>query len=443
MIQRYTMLLLMAVMLSEVHAQHTWVRVIGGSKRDQGNSVAPTPDGGCVVTGLSNSVDEDFSGMNHGAADLVAIRFDHKGNVLWKKMIGGSSNERCNNVTTTLDGGMILTGGGWSSDGDFDGMNNGLNDVILVKLSADGNIVWKYTYGGTGRETGNAVIQTADGGIVVTGSTTSNDRFFEGMNKDSSDIFVMKLDVDGRMVWKKTYGGSNRDFGNAVAPTSDGGCVVTGVTHANTKDFRGKSRGAGDVFVVKLDAQGNEEWINTYGGSKMDSGKGIVQTSDGGYAVTGNTHSYGPNLWVNKGDWDTFVIKLDSKGAVEWQKSIGGKRDEDSYAIIAEPDGGVVLTGYTNSNDGDFKGINRGKWDVFAMKLDVNGAEVWKHTYGGSQIEVPNAITRTSDGGFVITGVLNGANPSYDGDFKGMNKGDYDLIVIKIDSMGRLERKKP
>lgn len=436
---------LLGVMLfavSTMMAQNTWVRVMGGSLMDQGYAIAATSNGGCVITGMTRSSDDDFAGMGHGGADILVASFDAVGNLRWKRLIGGSEADRCNAVITTADGGIVVAGATRSSDGDFDGMNRGQSDIVVMRLDSNGAVQWKYTYGGTAREGANAIAQTTDGGFVVTGSSSSNDGDFTDKNKDSADIFVMKLNPKGSVTWITTFGGSVDESGYGLAATTDGGCVVAGYTYGNERDFLGKGRGSNDVFVIKLDAQGRDEWINTYGGSKWDVGSSITQTLDGGYAITGHTHSEALDLWENRGDWDNFVIKLDSKGLVQWQKTIGGSRDEDSYAILSEPDGGLILTGYTNSKDGDFEGLNRGGWDIFVMKLNATGSVVWKYTYGGGGSEGPNAMVRTTDGYYAITGTLIGSSPSYDGDFRGMNKGGYDVIVMKIGADGVLERKK-
>jgi hypothetical protein len=200
-------------------------------------------------------------------------------------------------------------------------------DVWVLKLDGQGNVQWQKTYGGTSGDWAHAIAPTSDGGYVVAGWTWS----FGAGNRD---VWVLKLDGSGNVQWQKTYGGSNEDAAFAIAPTSDGGYVVAGWTG---------SFGAGshDVWVLKLDGSGNVQWQKTYGGSNDDGATGIVPTSDGGYVVAGWTGSFGAG-----GD-DVWVLKLDGQGNVQWQKTYGGSNDDGARAIAPTSDGGYVVAGWT------------------------------------------------------------------------------------------------
>ena len=220
-----------------------------------------------------------------------------------------------------------------------------------------------------------STISTPDGGYVLTGVTNSNDGDFKGMNKGERDIFVIKLDSRGDILWKKTFGGSGFDEGTFITATPDGGYVLTGVTGSNDDgDFKEMNKGRQDVFVIKLDSRGDILWKKTFGGSGFDYGVSTISTPDGGYVLRGGTQSNDYDFkGMNKGEWDVFVIKLDSRGDILWKKVFGGSYGDGGRSITATPDGGYVLTGWTRSNDGDFKGMNKGEWDVFVIKLDSNG----------------------------------------------------------------------
>ena len=179
-----------------------------------------------------------------------------------------------------------------------------------------------------------------------------------------------------------------------------------------------------------------DTWVKTFGGSKSDGGTSITTTPDGGYVITGGTESNdGDFKGMNKGGEDVFVIKLDSGGDILWKKVFGGSYDDYGVSTISTPDGGYILTGVTSSNDGDFKGMNKGGGDIFVVRLDSTGNTIWKRTFGGKKNEQSNSITMTPDGGYVLTGVTE----SNDGDFKGMKKGKQDIFVIKLDSNGNLQ----
>ena len=200
--------------------------------------------------------------------------------------------------------------------------------------------------GGPENEWGSSLIQTADGGYAIAGGT-------ESFGAGEADVYVVKLDANGNLQWTKTIGGESDDWGNSLIQTSDGGYAVAGGT---------KSFGAGekDVYLVKLDAKGNLQWIKTIGGESDDWGYSLIQTSDGGYAVAGGTESFGAG-----GD-DVYVVKLDANGNLQWTKTIGGPDDESGKSLIQTSDGGYAIAGFTYS-------FGAGWNDVYVVKLDKNG----------------------------------------------------------------------
>jgi hypothetical protein len=191
---------------------------------------------------------------------------------------------------------------------------------------------------------GSSLIQTSVGGYAIAGFTIS-------FGAGRGDAYVVKLDANGNLLWTKTIGGESDDWGNSLIQTSDGGYVIAGYT---------KSFGAGDwdVYVVKLDANGNLQWTKTIGGENEDLGSSLIQTSDGGYAIAGTT------IYFGAGGWDVYVVKLDAKGNLQWTKTIGGKNEDGGSSIIQTSDGGYVIAGHTESF---------GAGDVYLVKLDKNG----------------------------------------------------------------------
>jgi hypothetical protein len=308
--------------------------------------------------------------------------------------------------------------------------------VLLFTVDGLGQNTWVKTFGGSGDERGNTIVPTTDGGYVLTGETRSNDGDFSGLNKDSSDIFVMKLNSSGEIVWKKTYGGSSDDYGYSITTTTDDGYILTGFTSSNDSDFSGMNKGNTDIFVMKLNSSGEIEWKKTFGGSGGEIGKSITNTYDGGYVLTGWISSNdGDFSGMSKGDYDIFVHKLDSNGDIVWKKTFGGSGGEIGYSIITTSDGGYVITGSTNSNDGDFTGMNKGNQDIFIMKINSNGEIQWKRTFGSIGYDESGiSVSTTTEGGFVLTGYTS----SNDGDFSGMSKGGEDIFVMNIDSNGNL-----
>ena len=225
-------------------------------------------------------------------------------------------------VRQTGDGGYVVTGGTSFSVSD-------LADIWILKLDGNGGIQWQKTYGGSGNDSANSIEQTGDGGYIAAGYTNS-------FGAGDYDIWVLKVDGNGDVLWQNTYGGTGYDFASSIRETDDGGYVVVGGTD---------SFGAGemDVWVLKLDGNGDVLWEKTYGGAGIDSASSIEQTGDGGYIVAGGTRSFGA------GDYDFWVLKLDGSGNIVWQKTYGGTDYDFASSIQQTSDGGYIVAGGTRS----------------------------------------------------------------------------------------------
>lgn len=222
-----------------------------------------------------HTVTEDFTLQTQGAQQVV-----------WQKTFGGSDDDRARSVQETIDGGYVVAGYTWSS--------SEREDVYILKLDANGNKLWEKTFGGSDNDGAWSIQQTNDGGYVVAGYTSS-------FGAGSYDVYVLKLDTSGKEVWSKTFGGSSDDLAWSIQQTNDGGYIVAGYT---------KSFGAGseDVYILKLDANGNKLWEKTFGGSYDERAYCIQQTRDGRYIVAGYTSSFGV------GNYDVYIIKMDANG---------------------------------------------------------------------------------------------------------------------------------
>jgi hypothetical protein len=248
-------------------------------------------------------------------------------------------------------------------------------------------------------DVGLSLIQTSDGGYAIAGTTRS---FGAGY----ADVYVIKLDANGNLQWTKTIGGPADEIGFSLIQTSDGGYAIAGPT---------QSFGAGkwDVYVVKLDANGNLQWTKTIGGKKDDVGTSLIQTSDGGYAIAGYTESFGA------GGLDVYVVKLDANGNLQWTKTIGGKKEDVGFSLIQTSDGGYAIAGATTS-------FGAGEADVYVVKLDANGNLQWTKTIGAkNQNLIKSSIIQTSDGSYVIAGTT-----------RSFGAGEADICVVKLDKNG-------
>ena len=260
---------------------------------------------------------------------------------------------------------------------------------------------WEQAFGGGFWEEATAVQQTADGGYVMVGVTYS-------YGAGQSDVYLVKTDALGNMEWQQALGGSDYDCGHAVQQTTDGGYIVIGDTN---------SYGAGqsDAYLVKADALGNMEWQQTFGGSDYDCGHAVQQTADGGYIVTGETHSYGA------GQSDVYLIKTDALGNMEWQQTFGGSDYDGAFHVRQTTDGGYIIGGATNS-------YGAGLCDFYMVKTDALGNMEWQQTFGGSDWDDGLTAEQTADGGYVMVG----ETYSY-------GEGGGDVYLVKTDALGNME----
>ena len=199
--------------------------------------------------------------------------------------------------------------------------------------------------------------------------------------------------------WNQTFGGSNMDFGHSVIQTTDGGYVITGYTQSY-------GAGSSDVWLIKADSSGNKEWDKTFGDTDTDRGYSVCQTSDGGYIIAGTTRSYGA------GDYDAWLIKTDSSGNKTWDKTFGDTDPDSGYSVCQTSDGGYIITGHTD-------------YDVWLIKTDSSGDKEWDKTFGGTGMNEGHSVIQTSDGGYIVAGYTNS-----------QGAGSSDVWLIKTDSSG-------
>jgi hypothetical protein len=352
-----------------------WTQTFGGSNIDEGFSVQQTIDGGYIIAGDRHE-------------GLWLIKTDYLGNQDWNNTFGDSYYHEGRSVQQTADGGYIITG------------NIPAYDLWLIKTDSQGNEVWNQTFGGSEGEQGASVQQTDDGGYIITGYNYS-------IGAHNADAWLIKTDSDGNEEWNHEFGGSNQDYGSSVQQTTDGGYIIAG-----SEGYNWDPDIDSDVWLIKADSDGNEEWNQIFGGSSHDWGRSVQQTTDGGYILTGYTESFG-----NGGD-DVWLIKTNSNGNEEWSQTFGGSSSDRGYSVQQTSDGGYIITGYTGS-------YGNGGQDVWLIKTDSNGNEEWNQTFGGSNHDYGKSVQQTTDGGYIITGGT-----------QSFGNGEYDVWLIKTDSEG-------
>ncbi len=337
-----------------------WQKCLGGSGEDYATSIRQTADGGYIAAGVSYSNNGDVSG-NHNTefyGDYWVVKLDASGNIQWQKCLGGTYDDIAASVQQTTDGGYVVAGYSGSNDGDVSGNHaTSYPDYWIVKLDASGNIQWQKCLGGSGEDYATSIRQTADGGYIVAGASYSTDGDVTGLHGEySEDYWIVKLDASGNIQWQKCLGGSTSDRAFSIQPTTDGGYIVAGFTSSNDGDVSGNHKEfSADYWIVKLDASGNIQWQKCLGGWMEDAAGSIQQTADEGYIVAGYSISNDGDVSGNHGSYDYWIVKLkaDIAGTL-WYRDA----DSDGYGdpaitqtAISQPPGYVA--GNTDCNDND------------------------------------------------------------------------------------------
>ena len=415
-----------------------WQKCLGGSRNEvffwetPDESIQQTSDGGFIVACGTWSNDGDVSG-NHGNADYWVVKLNSSGIIEWQKCLGGSDDEEAYSIQQTTDGGFIVAGYSKSNDGDISGHHGSTvySDYWVVRLNSSGNIVWQKSLGGSQSDRAHSIKQTSDGGFIVAGYSLSNDIDVSG-NHGHADYWVVKLNSSGRIEWQKSLGGSGTDYAYSIQQTADGGFIVAGKSYSNDGDVSG-NHGYSDYWIVKLDSSGDIEWQKSLGGSHPEEAYSIQQTSDGGFIVAGYSESNDGDISGHHGRTiysDYWVVRLNSSGNIVWQKSLGGSQSDRAYSIKQTSDGGFIVAGLTWSDDGDVS-ENYGGRDYWLVKLNSSGRIEWQKSLGGSQSDRGYSVQQTADGGFIVGGCSN----SNDDDVSG-NHGSNDYWVVKLSPVG-------
>jgi len=401
-----------------------WQQSLGGTGIDKAYSIEQTADGGYIVAGSANSNDGDVSG-NQGVNDYWIVKLTSTGSIDWQKSLGGTGSDYAFSIQQTTDGGYIVAGSASSNDGDITG-NHGSHDYWIVKLTETGSIDWQKSLGGTYDDAANSIRQTADGGYIIAGQSSSTNGDMTS-NQGGYDCWIVKLTSTGSIEWEKSFGGTDDEFTSSVLQTTDGGYIVAGFSTSTDGDVTG-NHGYYDYWIVKLTSTGNMDWQKALGGNYDDNANSIQQTNDGGYIVAGRSQSTNGDITGNHGNNDYWIVKLTSTGSIDWEKALGGTDSDYAHSIQQTSDGGYIVAGVSQSNDGDVT-ANLGYIDYWIVKLTSTGSITWQKSLGGTEADYALFIQLTSDAGYIVAGY----SSSNDGDVTG-NHGDYDYWIVKLNT---------
>lgn len=378
--------------------------------------------------------------------------------ILWEKSYGGKQADYLMDAQPTADYGFILGGSSLSNkSGNKTQGNKGSLDYLIWKMDEGGEQEWQKSFGGSGTDLLQRIALANDGGFLVAGISSSKkglDKKDDGYGQD--DIWVIRLNPKGDEEWQATLGGKSQEKLHSVKQTRDGGFIlggssssgklITALTDASdAKTGGGKttdSFGSLDYWVIKLDRKGNIEWQQTFGGKYTDELRSIDTTTDGGYIVGGysNSPASGNKTSDSKGEGDYWMLKLDAKGAIQWQKVIGGKQDDQLSVVHQTYDNGYILAGNSNSESGQSKiKSNSEGSDFWIVKLDEKGETIWQETYNYANYDILTSLVENEDHSLMIGGFAKGEiNGSRLKSNKAKaKKGTDDFIGLKIDENGK------
>ncbi len=432
-----SIILLSFVSLSSQNYTIVWQRCLGGSESEQARDVLQVEDGYLIVGG-SSSTNGDISN-NIGMGDGWLVKLDFEGNLLWEKSYGGTDGEHFRCILSGENNTCYLLGNSNSSDGDlsFDPYPDN-SDLWISKIDSVGNIIWTKLVGGVPWEALTNGTTTTDGGIIAlghVGASGGDINTFFGLN----DIWSIKLDSSGEIEWDYTLGTFSQDFPGSIIETSDNGFIVVGVSElTGGGNLNCEGHGMYDGIIVKFDKDRNIEWQQCYGGSGDDSIGNILEIEDG-YILSGTTHSNDGDVSGWHGESDIWVIKVDFNGNIVWQNCFGGSLSEGGGNIFQNNDGGYTIIGNTSSHDGDVLGNHTNPLaeqltDIWLVKINSDGDFISQQCFGGEENEsLIFGVIQKSDNNYIIAGYAR--ENSYDVDCNLHPSGmipNYDFWVFEI-----------
>ncbi|KPL17296.1 MAG: hypothetical protein AMS23_05555 [Bacteroides sp. SM1_62] len=369
-----------------------WTRTYGGPLEENGHRVHQTADEGYIISGYTKS-------LGAGESDAWLLKTNADGDTSWTKTFGGETWDWGQDVLQTEDGGYLLVIRCYS-------FGHGYYDAWIIKTDPQGDTLWTKFWGEEPHEWLSSVQHTDDGGYIFAGHTYS-------FGAKSQDVWLVKSDSTGEILWMKTYGGELDDNASFVQQTSDGGFIIIGRTYSY-------SEGGSDIWLVKTNSAGDTLWTRAFGGMDFDYGVTVRQSNDEGYILVGSTSSFGA------GELDIWLIRTDTMGNTLWTRTFGGSDIDRPFSLIQLSDGNYLIGGVTNSTG---IGFNEG-WLILT---DPNGDTLWTQTLGGEWDDIIMDCEETSDGELIITGYT---------DVEDEN-ADLWLMKITVDPAVSVQKKMP
>jgi len=440
-----------------------WVIKAGGNNSDEGDAIAVDAAGNSYVTGQFASSPLNFGGanvQNHGAADMFVAKYDGAGKLAWAKGAGGSDDDWGNNIALDGAGNCYVTGGFTSTNimfGNVSLTNAGVVNIFVAKYDNSGSLQWVRSAGGSARDAGSGVAADPSGNCYVTGYFSSGVALFGNRSLTNSaigskDIFLAKYDSAGNLLWVKSAGGSDDDFGNGVGVDAIGNVYATGFFYSTNAGFNGTvltnsgPAGSSDIFIAKYDSSGTLLWLKQAGGSADDEAGGIAVDTAGNSYITGFFQSdragFGSVTLTNSarnGLSDIFVAKLDATGQVLWANAAGGSGLDYATGIAVDLRGNCQVAGFYRSTNflvGSIMLTNAGAslyYDVFTAQYDRMGNLLWAQRAGGTASDFGYGVGFDAAGNSYLTGSYRG--PASFGGTNLLTSNNDDIFVMRIDAL--------
>lgn len=349
-----------------------WQKTYGGSEDDKGQCIIATNDGGYAIVGSSKSNNGDAT-SNAGFDDFWILKLSQNGDIIWEKSYGYAGADNAFSVIQSNDGGFILAGVLDVTASNGEG-NNRLStkrhaggDYWVIKLDSSGDLIWSRYFGGSFTDTAYGVIETTDGNIIMAGSSDSNDVNISN-NKGTYDFWIIKLNENGELIWDQSYGGSEIDEARDITKTIDGNFIIVGDSRSNDQNVS-NNNGAADIWAIKINTEGTILWQKTYGGTGFDGVQSVYKTQDNDYIIAGNSRSTDGDLTKNNGQNDAWLLKINDQGTLQWQTSAGGSLVDLLMDVTVLNNRTIVAVGQSNSDDLDIT-ENKGFTDLLILKIE-------------------------------------------------------------------------
>jgi hypothetical protein len=400
------------------------IRIIGGTKEDVVKKVLATDDGGFVIVGHTKSTDGDFENKNREGNDIFLTKLDSKGQIIWTNTYGGSDDDIGNDVIESSDGSFYIIGYSKSNDGDAS-INKGQHDNWLLKTDSFGKLLWEKSYGFAGHDHAYNIIKTRDGGLFFNGflDVTASEGQGSTSRHGVGEFWCHKVNMNGDVVWRRYFGGSNNDRSYDSVETQDGGFILVGTSESQDIEIS-NSFGSYDIWVVRLSSSGELIWEKSFGGSAIDEGIIIINNQDNSYTILGNTNSPKIDGFKTQGMNDFLLIKLDSSGGILSKVRHGSPQFDYAKDLKQTIDGSYFVTGYSR-NPLNSQGVNFENNAVFLSQIQPNGIiqNTWK--LNGSNEDLGSSISQLQNGSIIMVGTTE----SNDGDFNIKKLTGNDIFI--------------